>query len=431
MKKDISFKNITDDGVTTYHGDGTKTTSYKNFTDNGVTHYHSDGSKSVTYKNLMDGGYTTYHYGSSGSSASFGMFDDAITSAIVGTIIGLPFIIMLAMPQLFAFSFASIIAGILITFVTLDMNLDFLTPLALPFFVYGLFSSTAGLFNTGSLMLTAFMLLLSIIVLAIEGFGLYVWACEAHIFCQPWLPTLLAFTFCLPGWFVAAGGFCKFDFRYSLLDSLLDAAWIIAIVWMIAALIRWCNALRKTQGWWIPLVIEPAIYLIGVLPFLLLHPLISKVAYGHDFILLSILIPVIYGILTSLVHFICRKYRLRDDFPVGILFPLCLSGLFHLLTTVSVNMPGGVISGILIKTGSSPSCQFISRFANDFIQINDYWTERIWRKFVSGYINFINAPVSPSHVSVMDFISFVIGFVVVLGCMKFAFRWSKKKKSKV
>ena len=134
MKKSISFKNITDDGVTTYHGDGTKTTSYKNFTDDGVTHYHSDGSKSVTYKNLLDGSYTTYHY--DGYSASFGMFDDAITIAVIGTVIALPFLVMLAMPQLFAFSLASIIAGILITFVTKDINLDFLTPLALPFFVY-------------------------------------------------------------------------------------------------------------------------------------------------------------------------------------------------------------------------------------------------------------------------------------------------------
>ena len=75
-----------------------------------------------------------------GYSASFGMFDDAITIAVIGTVIALPFLVMLAMPQLFAFSLASIIAGILITFVTKDINLDFLTPLALPFFVYGLFS---------------------------------------------------------------------------------------------------------------------------------------------------------------------------------------------------------------------------------------------------------------------------------------------------
>lgn len=428
-KKSISFKNITDDGVTTYHGDGTKTTSYKNFTDDGVTHYHSDGSKSVTYKNLLDGSYTTYHY--DGYSASFGMFDDAITIAVIGTVIALPFLVMLAMPQLFAFSLASIIAGILITFVTKDINLDFLTPLALPFFVYGLFSCTAGLFNTGNLMLTALMLLLSIVVLAVGGFGLYVWACEAQIFGKPWLPTLLAITFCVPGWFVAAGVFFKFDFRDSLRDWLLKAVWVITIVWMIAALIRWCGTLRKTQGWWIPLIIEPALYLIGVLPLLFLHTLISKVAYGHGFILLSILIPAVYATLTALAHFICRKYRLRNGFAVGILFPLCLSGLFHMLTTVSVNMPGGVISDILIKIGSSPLCQSISCFANDFIRINDYWIERIWRKVVSGYINFINAPVSPSHVSVMDYISFAIGFAIVLGCMAFTYHWSKKKRNKV
>ena len=69
-----------------------------------------------------------------------GLCEDAITIAVIGTVIALPFLVMLAMPQLFAFSLASIIAGILITFVTKDINLDFLTPLALPFFVYGLFS---------------------------------------------------------------------------------------------------------------------------------------------------------------------------------------------------------------------------------------------------------------------------------------------------
>lgn len=59
---DKTYKNILDDGYTTYHEDGSKSVSYKNILDDGVTTYHEDGSKSVTYKNILNDGTTTYHY---------------------------------------------------------------------------------------------------------------------------------------------------------------------------------------------------------------------------------------------------------------------------------------------------------------------------------------------------------------------------------
>ncbi len=58
---DKTYKNILDDGYTTYHDDGTKSRTYKNVLDDGVTTYHEDGSKTVTYKNVLDDGYTSYH----------------------------------------------------------------------------------------------------------------------------------------------------------------------------------------------------------------------------------------------------------------------------------------------------------------------------------------------------------------------------------
>ena len=67
--KSTSYKNILDDGVTTYHPDGSKSTSYKNILDDGVTTYHPDGSKSVSYKNFLDDGITTYHSGGYGASS--------------------------------------------------------------------------------------------------------------------------------------------------------------------------------------------------------------------------------------------------------------------------------------------------------------------------------------------------------------------------
>jgi hypothetical protein len=62
-----TYKNIMDDGYTTYHDNGCKSTTYKNLTDNGYTTYHEDGSTSVTYKNVLDNGSTTFHYNSNGS----------------------------------------------------------------------------------------------------------------------------------------------------------------------------------------------------------------------------------------------------------------------------------------------------------------------------------------------------------------------------
>ena len=61
MNKDKHYKNLLDNGVTTYHNDGSKSVTYKNLLDGGTITYHPDGSKSRTYKNLMDPGYTTYH----------------------------------------------------------------------------------------------------------------------------------------------------------------------------------------------------------------------------------------------------------------------------------------------------------------------------------------------------------------------------------
>lgn len=76
MKKDKTYKNITDDGYTTYHSDGSKTKTYKNTLDNGFTSYHDDGSRSVTYKNIFDNGSTTYHYGKTSNSRAAGPYED-------------------------------------------------------------------------------------------------------------------------------------------------------------------------------------------------------------------------------------------------------------------------------------------------------------------------------------------------------------------
>ena len=62
-----TYKNISDNGYTTYYKDGSRSVSYKNITDNGYTTYHDDGSRSVTYKNTFDNGYTTFHYNSPSS----------------------------------------------------------------------------------------------------------------------------------------------------------------------------------------------------------------------------------------------------------------------------------------------------------------------------------------------------------------------------
>ena len=76
MSKDKTYKNVTDDGYTTYHSDGSKTKTYKNTFDSGITSYHDDGSRSVTYKNIFDNGLTTYHYGKTSISRAAGPYED-------------------------------------------------------------------------------------------------------------------------------------------------------------------------------------------------------------------------------------------------------------------------------------------------------------------------------------------------------------------
>lgn len=55
-----TFKNVTNDGYTTYHSDGSKSTTFQNVTDSGYTTHHDDGGKSVTYQNILIPGFTTY-----------------------------------------------------------------------------------------------------------------------------------------------------------------------------------------------------------------------------------------------------------------------------------------------------------------------------------------------------------------------------------
>ena len=80
MGVDKSYKNFFDNGITTYHADGSKSVTYKNLLDNGTTTYHSDGSKSETYKNVLDSGYTTYHEDGSRSKTYRNFFDSGVTT---------------------------------------------------------------------------------------------------------------------------------------------------------------------------------------------------------------------------------------------------------------------------------------------------------------------------------------------------------------
>ena len=77
---DKTYKNLFDDGYTTYHEDGTKSKTYNNFFDDGQTTYHEDGSKSKTYKNFLDDGYTTYHDDGSKSRTYKNFLDDGYTT---------------------------------------------------------------------------------------------------------------------------------------------------------------------------------------------------------------------------------------------------------------------------------------------------------------------------------------------------------------
>lgn len=78
--KSETYKNVFNDGTTTYHSDGSKSETYKNIFNNGTTTYHSDGSKSETYKNIFNNGYTTYHSDGSRSETFKDIFGGGYTT---------------------------------------------------------------------------------------------------------------------------------------------------------------------------------------------------------------------------------------------------------------------------------------------------------------------------------------------------------------
>lgn len=80
MNKSLTYKNLFDGGITTYHRDGSKTLTYMNLIDGGFTSYHLDGSRSFTYRNLFDGGYTTYHPDGSRSITYRNLIDGGYTT---------------------------------------------------------------------------------------------------------------------------------------------------------------------------------------------------------------------------------------------------------------------------------------------------------------------------------------------------------------
>ena len=80
MNKSLTYKNLFDGGITTYHRDGSKTLTYMNLIDGGFTSYHPDGSRSITYRNLFDGGYTTYHPDGSRSITYRNLIDGGYTT---------------------------------------------------------------------------------------------------------------------------------------------------------------------------------------------------------------------------------------------------------------------------------------------------------------------------------------------------------------
>lgn len=77
---DKTYKNLLDDGYTTYHEDGSVSKTYKNLLDDGTTTYHEDGSTSKTYSHLLDDGYTTYHSDGSRSETYRNLLDDGYTT---------------------------------------------------------------------------------------------------------------------------------------------------------------------------------------------------------------------------------------------------------------------------------------------------------------------------------------------------------------
>lgn len=73
---DKTYKNLLDDGYTTYHEDGTQSKTYKHLFDDGYTTHHEDGSRSDTYQHVFDDGYNTYHADGSTSDSYRHVFDD-------------------------------------------------------------------------------------------------------------------------------------------------------------------------------------------------------------------------------------------------------------------------------------------------------------------------------------------------------------------
>lgn len=76
----VTYRNLLNDGYTTYHSDGRKSETYKNFLYDGYTTYHSDGSNSETYKNILNEGYTTYHSNGGKSETYHDFFGDGYTT---------------------------------------------------------------------------------------------------------------------------------------------------------------------------------------------------------------------------------------------------------------------------------------------------------------------------------------------------------------
>ena len=80
----LTYKNLIDGGYTAYHPNGAQSITYKNHFDNGYTTYNPDGSLSITYKNLIDGGYTTYHPDGSRSITYKNLIDGGYTTYYLG-----------------------------------------------------------------------------------------------------------------------------------------------------------------------------------------------------------------------------------------------------------------------------------------------------------------------------------------------------------
>ena len=83
-----TYSNISGSGYTTYHSDGSSSKTYSNISGNGYTTYNSDGSSSKTYSNISGGGYTTYHSNGSTSKSLPGLSGVLSTFSSGGADIG-------------------------------------------------------------------------------------------------------------------------------------------------------------------------------------------------------------------------------------------------------------------------------------------------------------------------------------------------------